>query len=84
MGEVAGMSQPRGAGSRLWSGNLLLKASVALRPHQARSRGTVQGFSLLDAMVLIAAASVGLGLDRAFWSETPVWGGSVPEDVHKP
>ena len=45
-----------------------MKPSVALRSHPAQAPGSVRRFSLLDAMALIAAASVGLALDRAFWS----------------
>jgi len=44
-------------------------------------------FTLIDAMVIIAAAATGLALDRAVWLDTAVWSeiwsrdGSVPRDL---
>ena len=36
-----------------------------------------RNFSLLDAMVLIAATAVGLAIDRYYWSKVPLWAGPM-------
>ena len=50
-----------------------MKSSISPRPHLAASRHSGRRFSLLDAMVLIAATAAGLALDRVVWSDAPVW-----------
>jgi hypothetical protein len=60
-----------------------METAVVLRSHLARSRDPVTRFSLLDAMVPIAATVAGLALDRAVWFDTPVWTEGVPRDFHE-
>jgi carbon starvation protein CstA len=42
-----------------------------------RMRRLARRFSLLDAMVLIAATAAGLTIDRVFWSDMHGWDGAV-------
>ena len=54
-----------------------MKSIIPLVPDSARMRRPTRRFSLLDAMVLIAATAVGLTIDRVFWSDMHGWDGAV-------
>jgi hypothetical protein len=46
---------------------------ISPRPNSATSRRSVRRFSLLDAMILIAATAAGLAFDRVAWSLFAFW-----------